>query len=263
MTYSSVAFHLVTATYSGDSNYQASSGSYNQPVKRIATTAVLTASPDPATVGQVVTYTAKVSPVPDGGLMSFLYLIDDSFTEINDCVSPTVAATERPRVRWSTAVRGRIRQLRTYVDSTSLTVYTGIYDYSDSPVITETVHAAPGSANGPAAVNAPVSCGGSQACTVTETLTTTVTMRNGVVVSASAARAPLVRRTVVVGTSTVTIGGGRTRTVSVSLNATGRSIVRRLGQVPIVLTVKSKQRGKRASIKRTRLTIIAPRHHKK
>lgn len=260
VTYSSVAPggspYSVTATYSGDSNFQGSSGSFNEPVDRVLTSNALTASPNPATVGQVVTYTARLSPAPNGGTESFLYLIDNAFDWISGCGSPTVAADGMTTCQVVYSAAGSYTVGASYVGDS-------MYESSNSPLLTETVDG-PSSANSPAAVSAPVSCTGSAACAVTETLTTTVTTRNGTVVSASAARAGLVHRTVVVGTRTVTLSGGQTRTVSVSLNATGKSLVRRLGALPIVLTVKSNQHGRRAVITRHRLTILAPAgHHKK
>ena len=59
----------VTATYNGDSNYSASpqSSSVSQTVDQAATTVTLSASPNPAGVGQPVTYTATVAPAPPGG----------------------------------------------------------------------------------------------------------------------------------------------------------------------------------------------------
>lgn len=258
VTYPSVSptgVYSVSATYSGDSDYQGSVGSFNEPVDRILTTNVLTASPNPAIAGEVVTYTAKVSPPPNGGTVTFGYLESDAFNWISSCGGPIVSAdgTATCQVIYSGA--GSYTVEASYFEET-------MYQPSNSPLVTETVEA-PSSANGPAPVSAPVSCVGSSACTVAETLTTTVTMRNGVVVSATAARARLVHRTVVVGTRTLRVAGGRTSTVSVALNSTGRSIVRRLGALPIVLTVKSKQRGRRAVITRRRLTIVAPPRHKK
>lgn len=255
VTYGGVGVHTVMATYSGDSNYQGSSGSFGEPVDRVLTSNTLTASPNPATVGEVVTYTAQVSPAPNGGTETFLYVINDATSWITGCGSPTVSADGTATCQVVYSGPGTYTLEASYFDGV------GAYESANSSLFTETVQG-PSSANSPPVVSAPVSCGGSQACTVTETLTTTVTTRNGVVVSASAAR--LVHRIVVVGTRSVTVAGGRTKTVSVTLNAVGRGIIRRLGTLPIVLTVKNKQRGKRAVTTRRRLTILAPRRrHKK
>ena len=62
-----VGSHVITALYSGDSNYAASTGSRTQVVKLIATTLSLQSSSDPATSGSYVTFTATVnSPVASG-----------------------------------------------------------------------------------------------------------------------------------------------------------------------------------------------------
>ena len=59
----------VTAIYNGDLNYSASpqSSSVSQTVHQAATTVTVTTSPNPAAVGQAVTYTATVAPAPPGG----------------------------------------------------------------------------------------------------------------------------------------------------------------------------------------------------
>jgi uncharacterized repeat protein (TIGR01451 family) len=56
-----VAAHTITATYSGDANFNASSGSVAQTVNKGATTTTLTSSPNPSTPGQTVTLTATVA----------------------------------------------------------------------------------------------------------------------------------------------------------------------------------------------------------
>jgi hypothetical protein len=64
-----VKTHTIKATYAGDANFQASSGSVKQVVELYATTTALTSSPNPSTSGQAVTFTATVSsagPVATG-----------------------------------------------------------------------------------------------------------------------------------------------------------------------------------------------------
>ncbi len=66
--------HSVTAVYSGDVHF---TGSPSQPVgvtvtgSQIKTTTQLTASPSSVQAGQFVTFTATVSPAPDGGAVDF------------------------------------------------------------------------------------------------------------------------------------------------------------------------------------------------
>ncbi len=52
----------LTATYSGDANYSGSNATLDQIVNPIGTTLTLVASPNPSTSGQVVTFTATVTP---------------------------------------------------------------------------------------------------------------------------------------------------------------------------------------------------------
>ncbi|WP_244942927.1 beta strand repeat-containing protein [Streptomyces inhibens] len=58
--------HTVTATYSGDANYTASSGTDSQTVNQASTTTSVASSPDPSVFGQPVTFTATVAPVSPG-----------------------------------------------------------------------------------------------------------------------------------------------------------------------------------------------------
>ena len=64
--------HTITATYTGTTAFQPSSGSVTQVVQRAATSTVLTSSVNPSTVGQAVTFTATVTsggnPVTTGSV---------------------------------------------------------------------------------------------------------------------------------------------------------------------------------------------------
>jgi uncharacterized repeat protein (TIGR01451 family) len=57
----SVATHTITASYSGDGNFNTSSGSLAQSVNKGATTTTVTSSANPSTPGQTVTLTATVA----------------------------------------------------------------------------------------------------------------------------------------------------------------------------------------------------------
>ena len=64
----------VTAAYSGDTNYGASSGTVAQTVNTgTATKTTLRASPNPSQYNQSVAFTATVTPTPDGGTVTFTY----------------------------------------------------------------------------------------------------------------------------------------------------------------------------------------------
>jgi subtilisin family serine protease len=67
-----VGSHSITATYDGNSNYQAStSNSISLSVSKATSTTSLSSSPNPSTVGQSVTFTATVSPAAATGLVTF------------------------------------------------------------------------------------------------------------------------------------------------------------------------------------------------
>jgi Big-like domain-containing protein len=66
--------HSIKATYSGDANFKASTGSVMQVVEKFVTKTGLTSSPNPSQVGQVVTFTAHVTssgPAPIGRVRFF------------------------------------------------------------------------------------------------------------------------------------------------------------------------------------------------
>jgi len=75
--------HVITASYGGDQNFAASTGSLTQAVSPAATTTTVTSSANPSVIGQTVTYTAAVSPVPDGGTVTF----SDGGTPLIGCVA--------------------------------------------------------------------------------------------------------------------------------------------------------------------------------
>lgn len=73
-----VGAHAITASYAGDNNFAASTSSgVNQVVSQAATSTALAASPNPANVGQSVTFTVTVTPFAPGagtptGTVNFL-----------------------------------------------------------------------------------------------------------------------------------------------------------------------------------------------
>ncbi|MEI8229900.1 MAG: DUF2341 domain-containing protein, partial [Candidatus Peregrinibacteria bacterium] len=69
----SVGTHNVTAEYSGDSNYLASTSLIlAQTVSKASTTTALSANPNPSTLGQSVTLTASVVPFSATGTITFI-----------------------------------------------------------------------------------------------------------------------------------------------------------------------------------------------
>jgi predicted outer membrane repeat protein len=64
-SFSMPAVHIITARYNADSNFNTSSGTFNEVVQNpnpTATTTTLNSSPNPSTVNQMVTFTASVMP---------------------------------------------------------------------------------------------------------------------------------------------------------------------------------------------------------
>ncbi|MEV7871745.1 Ig-like domain-containing protein, partial [Streptomyces sp. NPDC088124] len=72
-----VGLHAVEANYSGDAEYDPSTGADTQDVTLARTTTTLSFDPEPSFCGEAVTFTAQVTPVPPGagtptGLVSFI-----------------------------------------------------------------------------------------------------------------------------------------------------------------------------------------------
>jgi len=82
-----VGSHAITASYGGDRNFAASTGSLTQTVSQAVTTTTttVTSSANPPVTGQAVTYTATVSPVPDGGTVGFTVTFSDGSTLTTSC----------------------------------------------------------------------------------------------------------------------------------------------------------------------------------
>jgi len=72
-----LGLNVIRAEYSGDATYGFSSAAINQVVLEASTTTTLTSSPNPSSLGQIVTFTAVVTsskglPPPDGEIVSFM-----------------------------------------------------------------------------------------------------------------------------------------------------------------------------------------------
>ena len=97
--------HMITASYGGDQNFAASTGSLTQTVNKTttqtATTTALTSSVNPSTAGQPVTFTAAVSPASatgtvtfsDGGTQIGTATLDSSGTATITTTTPLAAGT--------------------------------------------------------------------------------------------------------------------------------------------------------------------------
>jgi hypothetical protein len=93
-----------------------------------------------------------------------------------------------------------------------------------------------------------------QSCQVTAKLTVVETSRGGTP-TAVAAAARKRARTVVVGMKTVTIAGGHTATVTLTLNGTGRALLGRFGKLPAKLSIELRQAAHTATVATRTLTI--------
>jgi hypothetical protein len=82
--------HAITATYSGDANYQANTSSaLAQQVGKASTQTTLASSANPSVYGQTVTFTATVSPGDGGGTVAF----SSDGTTIPTCSAQAVSST--------------------------------------------------------------------------------------------------------------------------------------------------------------------------
>jgi hypothetical protein len=111
-----------------------------------------------------------------------------------------------------------------------------------------------------------VSCVGSagQTCQLTETVTSTETLLgNKILAIAARHKAKKVRKTIVLGSQTITLGAGQSQKLVVSLNGTGRSLLSRFGKLPVTLTIKLTQNGQSSTVATRHLTIKAVKKKKK
>jgi hypothetical protein len=97
-------------------------------------------------------------------------------------------------------------------------------------------------------------------CTGEAALRAREKLRSGKVVAVQAgrSRARTTSRTVVVGTTRFTLATGKTSSVSVALDASGRRLLARFGRLPVTLTVATT-----TTVLTKRFTISPPKHHAK
>jgi Bacterial Ig-like domain (group 3)/Glycosyl hydrolases family 16 len=136
VTYNSVGSYAIQSIYSGATSYKGSTSSLLTQTVRNVTSTVLSSSANPSTTGQQVTYTALVSPAPDGGAVQFT----DGGTTISACGAVPVNTTTGQatcQVIYTTGASHSIQS--TYSGDTN-------YERSISSTLTETV-AAPAPVN--------------------------------------------------------------------------------------------------------------------
>ncbi len=130
--YSTAGEHAITATYSGDGNYLASASSPSkQVVDKTGTTEATTtvsSSLDPSTLGEAVTYTAKVSPAAATGTVEF----KQAGVTISGCAAQAISAATAKCNAADPAAGGHW----------IVAVYSGDSNYgsSTSPGLTQTVN---------------------------------------------------------------------------------------------------------------------------
>jgi hypothetical protein len=113
------------------------------------------------------------------------------------------------------------------------------------------------SANG-TAVTDQLACGAGSSCVIQEQLSTTETVAAGQPAAVTARRVQAQRKTVIVGSRTVTIPAGEKRTVIVKLNTAGRRLLGRFGKLPLELTIKLARGPEHTLIARRALTLGPP-----
>jgi hypothetical protein len=111
-------------------------------------------------------------------------------------------------------------------------------------------------------VSVPISCKGDTSCKVSLKLTVTETLKGHKVIAVSARKAKVTHKTLVLGTASATIRAGRTATVKIGLNRTGRHLLAARHRLTAKLTVTQRVNGRNRTISAQKVTFKAskPRH---
>ena len=150
--------HAITAAYGGDTNFAASKGSLTQTVSKIATATTVASSANPSIPGQAVTYTATVSPAPDGGPVAFA----DGGTTIAGCTAQPLDSSGQATCQVTYTATG----------SHAITaVYSGDAAYAGSTSTALTQNVVPDKADLKAGLSVPAQA--ADGSSVTETVTVT------------------------------------------------------------------------------------------
>jgi hypothetical protein len=104
----------------------------------------------------------------------------------------------------------------------------------------------------------PVSCKGDTSCTVSLKLTVTETLKGHRIIAVSARKAKVTHKTIVVGTASATIPAGRSTTVKIGLNRTGRHLLSARHRLTAKLTVTQSIGGRNQTISTQKVTFKAP-----
>jgi hypothetical protein len=118
------------------------------------------------------------------------------------------------------------------------------------------------SASGTSA-SVPVSCAGpaGTTCVMTVTLSVTETLQGNKVLSVSSAKSKKPKKTkklVIVGSASVTLAAGQSKTIQVKLNAAGQRLVKSRHKLSVKLTVDQSKSGRAVVISSQTVTFKAP-----
>jgi Glucodextranase, domain B len=111
-----------------------------------------------------------------------------------------------------------------------------------------------------------LSCSGATgtSCAVLATLTTLEHKRKGRLLSVTAKAKKTTSVKVALGSASVTIAAGHRLTITITLNATGRRLLKRFGKLPVHLSVTSTSQGAKATVIAQNLVIKPPpRKHRR
>jgi hypothetical protein len=130
-TYATSGSNSITAAYSGVSDYTTStSATFTQSIVGATTTTVVSSDQSTSGIGRNVTFTATVTPIPDGGTMNFT----DNGSTISGCVASVVSTTSGEATCQGAYPAVGIHDI--------VAIYSGVADYSASTSsgITQTVN---------------------------------------------------------------------------------------------------------------------------
>ncbi len=225
LTPSAVGLYDVTASYAGENNYYeaSTSPSFTQTATGPLATSV-TCAPLSVTVGKASTCKATVTDTessgattPTGTVSFSTSLTTGTFADSGHCTLAAVAGTTDMA---SCAVSFRAAKAGVYAITAAYGGDAG-HEPGNSPPSTVKALAPPTPSIGRAkvsgtSVRVPVKCSGSESCAVKITLTTTETTSHD---------GKTTKKTVVVGSKSVTVAAPKSVTVKLSLNTLGKRLL--------------------------------------
>jgi hypothetical protein len=216
--------HPIVATYSGGPNYQTSASStLTQTVTQTSTATTVSSSVNPPLIGQAVTFTATVTPVPDGGSAAFT----DNGRAITGCGAVAVSTTTGAatcRVTYSAVASHVI--VAAYSGDATFNASRSI-GLTEMPGASLALTGKPSGFAGQARLT--LACAqNSGGCTAIVTLTASVRLHH---------RRHTVTVAVTAGGENVNIPAGQFSTVLVGLNNSAAALLKRLHKLTVTVTV--------------------------